>query len=124
MTTTQAASRRTAVSTASVDDLREESRRRLRAVDVRDVGAQDERGLARPRHRLEEARLARGELDRVRPGGDEREHRALEVLDAGEERVLAEEPVVDGDVEAAAVGGEEPVQARVHGPPSLHRAAP
>ena len=40
--------------------------------------------------------------------------RRLHVLDPGEEGGLAEEAVVDGDVEALAVGGEEPVQARGH----------
>src|SRR5204862_2973218 len=102
----------------AADELREEVRRRLRAVDVRDIRAEDERRLPRPAYRLEEARLARRELDGVRARVDEGEDGALDVLDAGEERGLAEEPVVDRDVEAPPVGRKEPVHARVHRPAS------
>jgi len=45
---------------------------------------------------------------------DEGRHRPLHVLDPGEEGALAEEAVVDRDVEAPAVGCEESVHARVH----------
>ena len=67
---------------------------------------------------LQQRRLAGGELDRVRRRLDERRDRLLHVLDPGEERALAEEHVVDRDVEAAAVGGEETIQPRRHAAPA------
>ena len=98
----------------ALDELAEMALRHLRAVDVRDIGAKHERRLARPRNPLQERRLARRELDRVGAGIDERGDRRLHILDAGKERGLAEEAVVDGDVEALAVGRKQPVQARDH----------
>ena len=75
---------------------------RLGGVDVRRVGAQDERGLVAAGVALQQVGLADGELDRVGRGVDERVDRRLHVLDAGEHRGLAGHAVVDGDVEAAA----------------------
>ena len=98
----------------TLDKLAEVAPRPLGAVDVGDVGAQHERRLPRPGNPLQQRRLPRRELDRVGAGLDERGDRRLHVLDPGEEGGLAEEAVVDGDVEALAVGGEEPVQARGH----------
>ncbi len=75
---------------------------RLGGVDVRRVGAQDERGLVAAGVALEQVGLADGELDRVRLGVDEHVDRLRHVLDPGEHRGLAGHPVVDRDVEAAA----------------------
>ena len=84
----------------------------LGRVDVRGVGAHDERGLVAAGVALEQVGLAGRELDGVGRGVDQRRDRGLHVLDAGEEVGLAGEAVVDGDVEAAAGGGvEESVQA-------------
>ena len=86
--------------------------RRLLAVDVGDVDAQHERGLLAAGERLQQRRLAERELDRVGPRRHQRLDHALHVLDAGDEARLAEEAVVDGDVDAAARRGvEEAVQA-------------
>src|SRR6266540_2304473 len=82
-------------------------------IDVRDVGTEHQRGL-RPAPSLEQRRLAGRKLDRIRLRLDERLDRAFHVLDPGEERGLTEEAVVDRDVEATAVGGEEPVEPDVH----------
>ena len=85
---------------------------RLGGVDVRRVGAEDERGLVAAGVALEQVGLADGELDRVGLGVDERVDRLLHVLDAGEHRDLAGHPVVDRDVEAAPRGRvEESVEA-------------
>jgi hypothetical protein len=80
-------------------------------VDVCDVGAEDKGGLGAGAF-LEVARHARGKLNGVRGGLDDAGDGAAHVLDAGEKGVLVEEAVVDGDVEALAVGGEEAVEAR------------
>jgi hypothetical protein len=100
----------------AVDDLGEQQLAvgALGAVDVGDVGAHDEGGLGCGVQPLQQRRLAGRELDRVGPGVHERADDARHVLDPGQEAVLAEEAVVDGDVEAAAVGCEEAVEARVH----------
>ena len=50
---------------------------------------------------LEVMRLADGELDGVRRGGDEDVDALLEIFDALEEIALVEEAVVHGDIEAA-----------------------
>jgi hypothetical protein len=87
-------------------------RGRLRGVDVRDVAAQDQRGLVAARPALEEVGLADRELDGVGRGIDQRVDRALHVLDAGEHARLAGDAVVDGHVEAPVrVRVEEAVQA-------------
>ena len=111
-THTQAASRRTAWPMASSMTWLKARARRLLAVDVGDVDAQHEGGLVAAGERLQQRRLAERELDRVGAGRDQRLDHARHVLDAGEEARLAEEAVVDGDVDAAARGGmEEAVQA-------------
>src|SRR5947199_400566 len=58
-------------------------------------------GSPAPAPRLQQVRLAGGELDRVRRGVGQHVDGPCEVLDAREERELAEEAVVDGDVQAA-----------------------
>ena len=78
-----------------------------RAVHIRDVGAQDESGALTAALRLEQAGLALGELDGVGTRRDERVDRSGKVLDALEERLLTEEPVIDRDVEAATGLGVE-----------------
>ena len=88
------------------DELAPERALELRPVDVRDVSAQDERRLPGAGRRWRRGAGAGRELDRVRPCVDERRHRALQILDPGEERRLPEEAVVDGDVEAAPVGAK------------------
>ncbi len=69
---------------------------------------------------VEEVRLAGGELDRVGSRGEDLLHRPGHVLDAREEVRRVEDAVVEGDVEAAAVIGEEPAEAWPH----AHAAAP
>src|SRR5829696_5570882 len=92
--------------------------RRLGPVDVRRVGAQDERGLVTSGLALEQVGLADGQLDRVGRGVDERVDRGLHVLDPGEEPRLARKAVIDRDVEAAAGARmEQAVEAVL-----LHRA--
>ena len=76
LTTTQAASRRSACSTASATSSLKRCRGMLGAVDVRDVGAQDERRLRPAGQPLQERRLAGRELDRVGRRLDERRDRA------------------------------------------------
>ena len=62
--------------------------------------------------RLEFRRLPLGELDGVRSGRDECVDGTAEVFDPVQEVTLAEEAVIDGDVEAAAGGCvEEAVEA-------------
>ena len=97
LTTTQAASRRSARATASSTKLAPERARRARAVHVRDVGAQHERGLVEDRPAPGAAEPRRRELDRVGPGIHERAL-PLQVFDPREEGTLAEEAVVNGDV--------------------------
>ena len=64
---------------------------------------------------LQQARLADGQLDGVGTRGDEGVDRRRQVLDALQERLLAEEAVVDRDVEAAAGRGvEQAAQAVAH----------
>jgi hypothetical protein len=84
-----------------VDHERPRLVRRRDGVDVRRVGAQDERGLVAAGVALEQVGLADGELDRVRLGVDEHVDRPVHVLDPGEHRGLPGHPVVDRDVEAA-----------------------
>ena len=103
LTHTQAASRRTAWPMASSMTWLKAIARRLLAVDVGDVDAQHEGGLVAARDALQQRRLADRELDRV--GGGRRRASAIDlrhVLDAGQEARLAEEAVVDRDVDAAA----------------------
>src|SRR5581483_10032623 len=64
---------------------------------------------------LEEVCLTDTQLNRVRSGLDGGGDRAADVLDAGEEVVLVEGAVIDGQVEAFAVGCEEAIQTREHG---------
>jgi hypothetical protein len=82
------------------------------AVDIRDVGAQDEGGLVLAWEGLEVASLADGELDGVGAGLDQGLDGGGHRLDTGEEAWLVEEAVVYGDVEAAVGGGmEEAIEA-------------
>jgi hypothetical protein len=60
---------------------------------------------------LEQAGLARGELNGVWASGDNGAHGGPEVFDAGQEDVFVEESVVDSDVKAFAIGAEETVEA-------------
>jgi hypothetical protein len=62
---------------------------------------------------LQERRLPGRKLDRVGAGRDQNRERPLQVLDPGQEGRLAEETVVDGDVEAPPVGGEQTVETRI-----------
>jgi hypothetical protein len=94
------------------DDLVEEVACRLATVDIGDVCAQDERRFG-PRKPLQERCLPGRKLDRVGPGRDQNRDRLLQVLDTVEESRLAEEAVVDGNVEAPPIGGEQTVQTRV-----------
>jgi hypothetical protein len=50
-------------------------------------------------------------LNGVGPCLDERTHHRRHVFEAIEERVFIEDSVVDGDIETAAIGGEETVEA-------------
>jgi hypothetical protein len=52
-------------------------------------------------------------LDRIGAGGHERLHHHGHVLEPVEKGIFVEHAVVDGDVEAAAVGGEEAVEANL-----------
>ena len=94
------------------DGAGEERARELGAVDVGDIGAQDEGGLAADGKLLEMRRLPDGELDGVRRGGGDRGDGGGEILDPGEKRRLIEEAVIEGDIEAAAgLGIEETIEA-------------
>src|SRR6266511_3251100 len=97
-----------------LDNLTEKTAGRRAAVEVRDIGAQNERRLARTRNALQEQGLPGRELNRIGAGLDESGHRSLHVLDPCEKGALAEEAVVDGDIEAASVRGEQAVEPRVH----------
>jgi hypothetical protein len=92
-----------------VDEPGEEGARQRPAVDVGDVGAQDERRLG-PAPVLEVPRHPGRELDGVRGGIDHTRDGRAHVLDPREEGRLVEEAVVDRDIEALAVGGEKTVQ--------------
>src|SRR6185503_12690978 len=81
------------------------------AVDVGHVGPQHERRLLLAGDVLQQSRVSWRQLDRVGTGGDDRGDGATHVLDATEEARLVEEAVIDRHVEAAAVGGEEPMEA-------------
>ena len=97
------------------------------AVDIRDIGAHDKGGPAAAALRLEQARLARRELDGIGIGGDQGGHGSGKVLDAREEGPLAEESVVDRDVQAApGVRIEQPAEpvGRIRHGASLRRADP
>ena len=92
-------------------------------VDVRDVGTQDERGTRAGERRVEACHPG-GELDRVGRRVDEHSQRGGQVLDPLQERSFVEEPVVDRDVEAAAVGSEEPGESRGRHGPQLYVGQP
>ena len=72
------------------------------AVDIRNIGAQDQRRFVAPGDFLQMPRHAKRELDRIRGGGDDRPHSALHVFDAVEKTGLIEESVIHGHIEAAA----------------------
>ncbi len=85
-----------------------------RAVDVGDIGAHHQRGLF-ARALLEQRGAAGRQLDGVGRRLHQHVERGGEVLDSREEAGLAEEAVVDGDVEAAAVGREQAAHAGLDG---------
>ena len=114
MTTTQAASRRNACSTGSAIIALKRWLWQGLAVDVRHVGAQHERGLVLAWQRLQMSRLADGQLDGVWRARDDGLNGGGHIFDASQEARLIEEAVVDGDIEAIAVGAEEPVQSWGH----------
>src|SRR5690606_28302170 len=94
------------------DDAGKQRPRELVAIDVGDVGAQDEGGFGADGQHLEMRGLPDGELDGVGRGGDQRLDGFGQVFDAGEKGRFVEEAVVDGDVEAAAgLRVEETVEA-------------
>jgi hypothetical protein len=95
----------------AVDHLREEVAGERRAVDVGDVGPEDQRRAVASRPGLKQRRGAGGELDRVGAGGGDGLDGAGHVLDAAEEGALVEHAVVDRDVEAVARRAEEAVHA-------------
>ena len=88
-------------------------------VEVPDVGAKHEGGFARAGDRLEHVGLADVHLNRIGTRVDERPHDGGHVFETVQERVFVKYSVVDGDIEAATVGREEPVEAdfvgREHG---------
>lgn len=84
-----------------LDDAAEEGARELGAVDVCNIGAQDEGRLVLPGDRLKIVGLTDGELDGIGSGGDDGADGLVEVFDSGEEAALVEEAVVDGDIKAA-----------------------
>ena len=97
-----------------VDQGAEELARQPRPVDVRDVDAHHERGLRLPGNGLEERRLTRRELHGIGTGGHHRVDGPSHVLDAAEKPRLVEHAVIDGDVEASAVGGQQATEAGEH----------
>ena len=80
-------------------------------VEVAHVGAEDEGGFAGTGNRLQDVRLPDVHLDGVGTGLDEGTHDSRHVFEPIEEGVLVEDAVVDGDVETAAVSGEEAIEA-------------
>ena len=81
-------------------------------VGVAHVDAHDQRRLVLLRPGLQQVGLAVVHLDRVGTGGDELVDDAADVLEPGHEARLVADAVVDGDVEAAAVG-EQAVHPRL-----------
>ena len=95
---------------------------RLGSVDVGDVDPKHEGGLVAARLRLQQRRLAGRQLDCIRTGPDEHLDHRGHVLDAGQERRLAEEAVVNRNVDAAlGVWMEEAVEAIRGGHGDLRR---
>jgi len=82
-----------------------------RIVQVAHIGTEHEGGLPGTGNRLEEVRLSYVHLDGIRRRIDQRSYGAWHVLQAIEECILIEYAVVDRDVKAAAIGGEESVKA-------------
>jgi hypothetical protein len=94
------------------DHAAEQGRGQFATVDVRNIGAEHERGFLFAGNFLQQFRLADRELDRIGRGGNESFDARPEILDSGEKATLIEESVVDGDIEAAVgLGVEESVEA-------------
>ena len=95
-----------------IDHAAEKRAREGAAVNVGDVGAEDERGLFFAGERLEVMRLADGELNGIGRGLNESADGFLEILDALEEAAFVEKSVVDRDIEAAVgLGIEQTIEA-------------
>jgi hypothetical protein len=88
-----------------VDDTAVELAREFPAINVRNVGAQHERGLEPAGKFLQMTRLTHGQLDGVRTRrGNERDG-LLDIFDSGEEFVFVEKSVINRDIEATARNG-------------------
>ena len=72
----------------------------MRSIDVRDVCAKDQGRFVSDRKGLEQRCLAKGELDGVGRGGDERRDDLLQIFDPGEKARLVEKAMIDCNVEA------------------------
>ena len=80
-------------------------------VEVAHVGAKDQGGFVGTGNRLQDLRLPDVHLDGVGTGLDQGTHDSRHVFESIKEGVLVEDAVVDGDVETAAVGGKEAIEA-------------
>src|SRR3989449_478391 len=90
-----------------LDHATEERARQGGAVNVGHIGAQYQSRSFFAWQRLEKVRLADGQLNGVRSGGNERLDGFLQIFDALQKSAFVEKPVVDGDVEAATRFGVE-----------------
>lgn len=91
---------------------REERPRKFPAIDIGNVGAQNERRFVTSRQTLQKRRLADSELNGIGRGFDECANSGFEVFDAGKKTVFVEEAVIDSDVETVAgLGVKEALEA-------------
>jgi len=77
------------------------------AVDVRDIGPKDQRGLFPAGQRLQIVSLADSQLNRIRRGLNERFDRSAEILDALEETAFIKKTVIHRDIKATVGSGIE-----------------
>src|SRR5687768_9276920 len=95
-----------------IDHAAEKSAREGGAVNVGNIGAEDERGFFFAGEGLEVVRLADGELNGVGRGLHEGFDRFFEILDALQEAAFVEKSVVHGDIKAAVgLGIEQTIEA-------------
>jgi hypothetical protein len=85
--------------------------RKLCAVNVGDIGAQNERGFFFSGQRLQTMRLADSELDCVRRSFDECANGSFKIFNPLEKTAFVKKSVIDGDIKTAiGLGVKETVQ--------------